>query len=67
MTAGFGSEPESFDDFIAHFFGGEPGDPRQLTYQVDIARLMSAPTSRGDEVRIAVADDELTFSTAPAG
>ncbi|MDT7559759.1 MAG: ATP-dependent Clp protease ATP-binding subunit ClpC [Pseudonocardiales bacterium] len=44
MTAGFGSEPESFDDFIAHFFGGEPGDPRRLTYQVDIARLMSAPT-----------------------
>jgi ATP-dependent Clp protease ATP-binding subunit ClpC len=44
MTAGFGSEPESFDDFIAHFFGGDPGDPRRLTYQVDIARLMSAPT-----------------------
>jgi ATP-dependent Clp protease ATP-binding subunit ClpC len=44
MTAGFGSDPGSFDDFIAHFFGGDPGDPRRLTYQVDISRLMSAPT-----------------------
>jgi hypothetical protein len=29
--------------------------------------LLGGELSRGDEVRIAVADDELTFSTAPAG